>query len=118
MPEIGQNTQQVAAQITDAPPLLRSPAGLGLDVQATATRLVSSPALVGSVVFCIGRARENLRSLRDQIPSELWEQINQFHLQLRQSSSSQSKPLPEQPLPETPLPRQLRARQLRSDDGT
>ena len=78
------DVQSMAEQMTPSPPMLRSRAGLGIDVQAAATRLVASPEVAGSVVFCIGRARENFRSLRDQIPSELWEQINQFHLWLRQ----------------------------------
>lgn len=76
--------QTIAEHLTQSPPILRSAAGLGIDVQAEATRLVASPSLAGSVVFCIGRTRENFRSLRDQIPSELWEQINQFYLRLRQ----------------------------------
>lgn len=79
-----EDVSTLAESLTPSPPMLRSEAGLGIDVQAEATRLVASPSLAGSVVFCIGRARENFRSLRDQIPSELWEQINQFYLRLRQ----------------------------------
>ena len=84
MPTPSEDVQTMAESITPSPPMLRSEAGLGIDVQAAATRLVASPALAGSVVFCIGRTRENFRSLRDQIPSELWEQINHFYLRLRQ----------------------------------
>ena len=79
-----EDVQSMAEHLTPSPPMLRSEAGLGIDVQAAATRLVASASLAGSVAFCIGRTRENFRSLRDQIPSELWEQINQFYLQLRQ----------------------------------
>ena len=79
-----EDVQTIAEHLTQSPPMLRSTAGLGIDVQAEATRMVTSPSLAGSVVFCIGRTRENFRSLRDQIPSELWEQINQFYLRLRQ----------------------------------
>ncbi len=78
-----ESVQTMAERLSPTPPMLRSRAGLGIDVQAAATRLVASPTLAGSVVFCIGRTRANFRSLRDQIPSELWEQINQFHLWLR-----------------------------------
>lgn len=84
MPTPAEDVQSMAEQLTPSPPMLRSEAGLGIDVQAAATLLVASPTLAGSVVFCIGRTRENFRSLRDQIPSELWEQINQFYLRLRQ----------------------------------
>lgn len=84
LPTPTEDVQAMAERLTPSPPMLRSEAGLGIDVQAAATRLVASPSLDGSVVFCIGRARENFRSLRDQIPSELWEQINLTHLRLRQ----------------------------------
>jgi len=84
MPTPSEDVQTMAQSLAPSPPMLRSEAGLGIDVQAAASALVSSPTLAGSVVFCIGRARGNLRSLRDQIPSELWEQVNQAHLRLRQ----------------------------------
>ncbi len=90
VPTPDEDVQTMAGQMTPSPPMLRSEAGLGIDVQAAATRLVAHPALAGSVVFCIGRARENFRSLRDQIPSELWEQINQFYLRLRQDDFAAS----------------------------
>lgn len=79
-----EDVESMAERLTPSPPMLRSEAGLGIDVQAAATRLVVAPTMAGSVAFCIGRTRENFRSLRDQIPSELWEQINEFHLRLRQ----------------------------------
>lgn len=85
-----EDVQTMAEALTPSPPILRSEAGLGIDVQAAATRLVASPSLAGSVVFCIGHTRENFRSLRDQIPSELWEQINQFYLRLRQDDFAPS----------------------------
>ena len=85
MPAPQQDVQTMAENLTQSPPMLRSEAGLSIDVQAAATGLVASPDLAGSVVFSIGCAWENFRSLRDQIPSELWEQINQFHLRLRQA---------------------------------
>ncbi len=84
VPTPSDDVQTMAENLTQSPPMLRSEAGLSIDVQAAASVLVTSPTLAGSVVFSIGCARENFRSLRDQIPSELWEQINQFHLRLRQ----------------------------------
>ena len=89
-PAPSEDVQTMAEYLSPSPPMLLSEAGLGIDVQASATRLVASPSLAGSAVFCIGRARENFRSLRDQIPSELWEQINQFHLRLRQDDIAAS----------------------------
>ena len=37
----------------------------------------------GSVLSCIGFARENARCIRDQLSSELWETINTFYLRLK-----------------------------------
>lgn len=36
----------------------------------------------GSVLSSVSQARENARSVRDRISTELWEAINQFHLEL------------------------------------
>lgn len=57
--------------------------GPALDVGTLLNRLVSDPNAPGSIVAGIGHARENLRTLRDQIPSELWEHTNGLHLRLR-----------------------------------
>ncbi len=85
MPSPDHTVQSIAKNLNPTAPLLRSEAGLGIDVQAAATTLVAAPNLAGSVVFCISRARENFRSLRDQVPSELWEQINLIHLHMHQT---------------------------------
>jgi uncharacterized alpha-E superfamily protein len=39
-----------------------------------------------SIVNCISGGRENARQVREQISSEMWEQINRFYLLVRQSS--------------------------------
>lgn len=43
-----------------------------------------------SILSCLRRARENARSIRDCIPSEMWEQINRFYL-LVQGNSRKKK---------------------------
>lgn len=40
-----------------------------------------------SLVSCISHARNNLRTLREQAPTELWEVLNSFYLWLREQSS-------------------------------
>ena len=40
----------------------------------------------GSVIAAVGRARENLRTVRDQIPADLWNEVNRFHRALDRSS--------------------------------
>jgi uncharacterized alpha-E superfamily protein len=44
----------------------------------------SSPS---SVVACVMSARENARQVREQISSEMWEQLNRLYLQLRQDNA-------------------------------
>lgn len=50
------------------------------------TFTVGNPA---SIAACVGAARENARQVREQISSEMWEQINRLYLQVRRSSMDQ-----------------------------
>lgn len=43
-----------------------------------------------SILSCVGAARENARSVRGVITSEIWEQINRFHLMVRAGAASQA----------------------------
>jgi uncharacterized alpha-E superfamily protein len=45
--------------------------------------LVLDPANPGSITASISRARENTRSVRELVSSELWEAVNDLHLALR-----------------------------------
>jgi len=40
-----------------------------------------------SILSCIGNARENARTVREQISSEMWEQINRTYLYLREGQA-------------------------------
>ena len=42
-----------------------------------------------SIVYCIGRARENCRQVRNQISSEMWEQLNRLYYTVLGLSSEQ-----------------------------
>ncbi len=42
-----------------------------------------------SIVSCIESARENARQVREQISSEMWEQLNRLFLQVKQTSMEQ-----------------------------
>lgn len=42
-----------------------------------------------SIVRCIASGRENARQVREQINSQMWEQINQLYLQMQMSSMTQ-----------------------------
>ena len=37
----------------------------------------------GSILSCVRAARENARSVRESISSEMWEQLNQFYITVR-----------------------------------
>jgi uncharacterized alpha-E superfamily protein len=55
-----------------------SPSGL-IDV------LVFDPANPGSVLACVTAARENARQVREEISSDMWEQVNAMYLRLKQA---------------------------------
>lgn len=43
-----------------------------------------------SIVSCIAAARENLRHVREQCSSEMWEQLNRFYLDVRSTTPQES----------------------------
>jgi uncharacterized alpha-E superfamily protein len=60
---------------------LQAPAGPGaIDPTQLVNTLVFSRKNTSSVVSCIASARENLRHVREQSSSEMWEQLNRLYL--------------------------------------
>ncbi|HHP7229562.1 MAG TPA: alpha-E domain-containing protein [Xenococcaceae cyanobacterium] len=47
-----------------------------------------------SIISCLQRARENARSIREIISSEMWEEVNSFYLLLQEASPVESDGLP------------------------
>ena len=45
-----------------------------------------------SIVSCVARARENARTMRHQLASEMWEVLNRFYLDLRQRHEEGERP--------------------------
>jgi len=45
--------------------------------------LITDPSNPNSILSCVLAARENARSVREAISSELWEQVNRFYLMVR-----------------------------------
>src|ERR1022692_3964846 len=43
-----------------------------------------------SIISCVAAARENLRQVREQCSSEMWEQLNRLFLQVKSTASSDS----------------------------
>src|SRR4030095_3316915 len=53
-----------------------------LDPLQLAETLVFSRENISSIVSCVSAARENLRHVREQCSSEMWEQLNKLHIQV------------------------------------
>jgi uncharacterized alpha-E superfamily protein len=53
------------------------------DERSVVKLLVDDPANSGSILSCLSLARENARSMRDILPREAWEQINDLTLTAR-----------------------------------
>ncbi|HKC94489.1 MAG TPA: alpha-E domain-containing protein [Nitrospira sp.] len=49
--------------------------------------LVGDPKNPNSILSCLNAARENARSVREIISSEMWEQVNRFYLTVKESVS-------------------------------
>ncbi len=57
----------------------------GYGAEQVSEFLLRGRANPNSVVGCIARARENARGVRDQISTEMWEELNRLHLYLATS---------------------------------
>jgi uncharacterized alpha-E superfamily protein len=51
-------------------------------------RLAFDEDLSNSLLSCVTQARENARGIRDAIPSEMWEELNVFHLRLLEEAGA------------------------------
>jgi uncharacterized alpha-E superfamily protein len=58
--------------------------GTGISATSVSEFLVLDRENSGSIVVGVERARENIRSVRELVPTELWEAVNTFHLDLRE----------------------------------
>ena len=54
-----------------------------VDARRVSEFLVLGPDNASALVPCVNRARENARSVRDLVSTELWESINTFYLELQ-----------------------------------
>ena len=51
--------------------------------------LTDDPRNISSIASCIAQARENARTVRDQLSDEMWEEINALHLFVRSTEAAQ-----------------------------
>src|SRR5580700_1618575 len=57
--------------------------------QAAATALIHGTSSRSSIVSCIMAARENARQVREQISSEMWEQLNRLFIEVKRADSDE-----------------------------
>jgi uncharacterized alpha-E superfamily protein len=55
------------------------------DEESVPNHLLFSPQNPNSIVECIARSRENARTMRNQLATEMWEALNRFHLDVQGS---------------------------------
>ena len=66
---------------------LRTPLPEGeIDAYSITHLLTFDASNTSSIVYCIEAARENARQVREQISSEMWEQLNRLFLRVKESS--------------------------------
>lgn len=64
------------------------PADGSVDAYSIAARLTFDASSSDSIVGCVAIARENARQVREQISSEMWEQINRLYLHVRHADAN------------------------------
>ncbi len=74
---------------------LRSAYGAPIEPSTVMRFLVLDPDNPGSITASVARARENTRSVREQVSTELWEAVNDLHLAL--GARDLARELEEQP---------------------
>lgn len=61
------------------------PGGSGAGARAICERFTLDRNNAGSIIACLASARDNARQVREQISSEMWEQLNRLYLQISQA---------------------------------
>ncbi|MHB8735502.1 MAG: alpha-E domain-containing protein [Terriglobales bacterium] len=68
-----------------------APAEGGIDATTLTHLLTLDKANPSSIVCCVAAARENLRQVREQCSSEMWEQLNRLYLQVNGTTASEAR---------------------------
>jgi uncharacterized alpha-E superfamily protein len=66
-----------------------TPADGKLDAATLTHILTLDKTNASSIISCVAAARENLRQVREQCSSEMWEQLNRLYLQVNSTTSSE-----------------------------
>src|SRR6266436_33996 len=67
-----------------------TPAGGTINAATLTHVLTLDRSNPSSIVSCVAAARENLRQVREQCSSEMWEQLNRLYLQVNSTISSEA----------------------------
>jgi uncharacterized alpha-E superfamily protein len=59
------------------------------EAQAVAKSLIHSTGSRSSIVSCIMAARENSRQVREQVSSEMWEQLNRMYIEVQRADADE-----------------------------
>ena len=73
--------------ITTGDRVLYEDANTGYDQDSVIRFLTFNRDYPNSIISCLAKARENARSIREIISSEMWEHLNNFYLELTDSAS-------------------------------
>ncbi len=65
-----------------------APENVPLDAEILTHLLTLDRVNPSSIISCVAAARENLRQVREQCSSEMWEQLNRLFLQVKSTASS------------------------------
>jgi uncharacterized alpha-E superfamily protein len=60
------------------------------EAQAVAKSLIHSTDSRSSIVSCIMAARENSRQVREQVSSEMWEQLNRMYIEVQRADADEA----------------------------
>jgi len=66
------------------------PESMQLDAASITQLLTLDRTNPSSILSCVAAARENLRQVREQCSTEMWEQLNRLHLQVSNTSKNES----------------------------
>lgn len=67
-----------------------APQDTAIDAGSITNLLTLGRSNPSSILSCVSAARENLRQVREQCSSEMWEQLNRLYLQVSNTSKSES----------------------------
>lgn len=67
-----------------------APQDTAIDAGSITNLLTLGRSNPSSILSCVSAARENLRQVREQCSSEMWEQLNRLYLQVNNTSKSES----------------------------